>query len=118
MRREAMMDKTRHSAIGVWILALVLLAPTGTWAEELFDLNASEAHFQKGLQYYFQNHYPTAIPEFQEAVRINPDDARSYYFLGYSYYRLGEMEKAQEAFDQAYQLNPQYSPIPKGVAQN
>lgn len=113
-----MMGKTRYSAMAVWILAFVLLAPTGAWTEELFDLNASQAHFQSGLQYYFQSQYPAAIHEFQEALSINPDDARSYYFLGYAYYRLRELEKAQEAFDQAYQLNPQYSPIPKNVAQN
>ncbi len=118
MKREAMMGKTRYSAMAVWILAFVLLAPTGAWTEELFDLNASQTHFQNGLQYYFQSQYPAAIHEFQEALSINPDDARSYYFLGYAYYRLGELEKAQEAFDQAYQLNPQYSPIPKNVAQN
>jgi Tfp pilus assembly protein PilF len=117
MKREAMMDKTLRIAMAVWMLAMVLWA-TGTGAEELFDLNASQTHFQNGLQFYFQNQYPAAVHEFQEALSINPDDARSYYFLGYAFYRLGEMEKAREAFDQAYQLNPQYSPIPKGIAQN
>jgi tetratricopeptide (TPR) repeat protein len=96
----------------VWIMTLVLLVPTGLWAEELFDLNAAQTHFQKGLQHYFQKQYPDAIQEFQETISINPDDARSYYFLGYSYYQLREMEKAGEAFDQAYRLNPQYTPIP------
>lgn len=112
------MDKTRHSTMAVWLLAWVLLAPPSALAEELFDLNASQTHFQNGLQYYFQNQYPAAIQEFEEALGFNPDDARSYYFIGYAYYRLGEMEKAQEAFDQAYQLNPQYSPIPKSINQN
>jgi len=96
----------------IWIMTLALLVPIGLWAEELFDLNAAQAHFQQGLQYYFQKQYPDAIHEFEETVKINPDDARGYYFLGYSYYQLREMEKAQEAFDQAYQLNPQYTPIP------
>ena len=104
----------------VGIMILVLLVPTGLWAEELFDLNAAEAHFQKGLQYYFQKQYPAGIREFEETLRINPDDARGYYFLGYSYYQLREMGKAQEAFDEAYRLNPQYTPIPnsKTVTQN
>jgi Tfp pilus assembly protein PilF len=95
-----------------WIMTLILLAPTGSWAEELFDLNTAETHFQKGLQYYFQKQYPAAIQEFDETVVTNPDDARAYYFLGYSYYQLQEMEKAQQAFDQAYQLNSLYTPIP------
>ena len=104
----------------VWVMTLILLAATGSWAEELFDLNAAESHFQKGLQYYFQKQYPAAIQEFGETVEINPDDVRGYYFLGYSYYQLQKMEKAQEAFDQAYQLNSQYTPItnPKTVTPN
>jgi Flp pilus assembly protein TadD len=104
----------------VWVMTLVLLVPTGLGAEELFDLHAAEAHVQKGLQHYFQKQYVDAIREFQETLNINPDDVRSYYFLGYSYYQLREMEKAQQAFDQAYRLNPQYTPIPnlKTVNQN
>lgn len=101
----------------VWIMALVLLTPAGVWAEELFDLDASRTHFQKGLHHYFQTQYQDAVREFQETLRFNPDDARGYYFLGYSYYQLREMQKAQEAFEQAYQMNPQYSPIPKAMTQ-
>jgi tetratricopeptide (TPR) repeat protein len=108
----------KREAVIIWGLVLLLLVPAGVWSEELFDLNASKIHFQKGLHYYFQKQYPAAVREFQETLRINPDDARSCYFLGYSYYQLREMQKAQEAFEQAYQMNPQYSPIPKAVTQD
>lgn len=108
----------KRESILIWAVVLVLAAPLGVWAEELFDLNASKTHFQKGLQYYFQKQYPAAVDEFQETLRINPDDARGYYFLGYSYYELREMQKAREAFEQAFQADPRYSPIPKAVTQN
>lgn len=99
-------------------LAFVLMSPAGPWAQEdLFDQNTAETHFQKGLQYYFQRQYPEAIQEFEESLKVNPDDARSYYFLGYAYYELRDLDKAQEAFDLAYQANPQYTPIPKTTAQ-
>jgi tetratricopeptide (TPR) repeat protein len=101
-----------------WTLTLALMFPAGPWAQEnLFDRSAAETHFQKGLQYYFQGQYTDAIQEFDESLKVNPDDARSYYFLGYAYYQLRDLEKAQEAFDLAYQANPQYTPIPRATAQ-
>ncbi|MBI5043450.1 MAG: tetratricopeptide repeat protein [Nitrospirae bacterium] len=80
--------------------------------EELFDTKAAEEHFKKGLELYFQKEYSVAAKEFKEAANINPNSAKSYYFLGYSYYKLGMLKDAGEAFEQGYQLDPYYSPIP------
>ena len=37
-----------------------------------------------------------------------PDDAAAYYDRGYSYYRLGQHERAIEEYDKAILLNPDY----------
>ena len=65
----------------------------------------------KGLELYFQKEYSVAAKEFKETVNINPNAAKGYYFLGYSYYKLGMMKDANEAFDQGYQVDPYYSPM-------
>lgn len=93
-------------------ILLMLLAPSGAWAEELFDRAAAERYFQEGLKAHYQGRYQEAVRRFETAIQINPDDARPYYFLGYSYYRLRELGKAQDAFEQVYQVNPDYSPLP------
>lgn len=106
----------RNRLAGV-LLALLFALPSIGGAEGLFDQQASQEHFQKGLRHYFQQHYQPAATEFEEAIHINPDDARAYYFLGYSYYRLGQFQQARAAFEQAYEMDPQYSPIPKTTIQ-
>ena len=82
-------------------------------ADELFDTKAAEVYFQQGLKLYFKQQYESAIKEFEEAVKIDPENAKAYYFLGYSYYKLRNMPKAMETFEEAYHLNARYSPIPQ-----
>ncbi len=91
---------------------MLLLLPAGAWAETLFDEKAADTQFQNGLNFHYQGQYQQAIQHFEAATMINPDDPRPYYFLGYAYYQLRNMQKAQEAFEQAYQTNPDYSPQP------
>lgn len=99
------------AVLAVAVITLFLSIPASA-QEELFDTKAAEEHFKKGLELYFQKEYSVAAEEFKEAVNINPNAAKSYYFLGYSYYKLGMMKDANEAFDQGYQVDPYYSPIP------
>ena len=96
---------------GTGILCL-LLGGIAT-ADELFDTKAADAHFQEGLKLYFKQQYLDATKEFEEAINIDPENAKAYYFIGYSYYKLKHMPKAMETFDQAYHLDQKYSPIPR-----
>ncbi len=108
--------KSLLTALAAVIITLFLSASLPA-QEELFDTKAAEEHFKKGLELYFKKEYSVAAEEFKEAANINPNSAKSYYFLGYSYYKLGMMKDANEAFDQGYQLEPYYSPIPQTQAQ-
>src|SRR6185295_2334779 len=74
-------------------------------ADELFDTKAADAHFQEGLKLYFKQQYKDATKEFEEAIKIDPENAKAYYFIGYSYYKLKNMPKAMETFEQAYHLD-------------
>jgi tetratricopeptide (TPR) repeat protein len=96
--------------MGILILILGGLAV----ADDLFDTQAADAHFHEGLKLYFKQEYANAIKEFEEAVKIDPDNVKAYYFLGYSYYKLKNMPKAMETFEEAYHLDQRYSPIPQG----
>lgn len=96
---------------GTGILCLLLSSLSA--ADELFDTKAADAHFQQGLKLYFKQQYEGAIKEFEEAVKIDPENAKAYYFLGYTYYKLKDMPKAMETFEQAYLLDQRYSPIPR-----
>ncbi len=38
--------------------------------------------YAQGVAFYGQKQYQAAIPDFQEASRLNPSDAKPYYYLG------------------------------------
>jgi tetratricopeptide (TPR) repeat protein len=78
--------------------------------EELFDVQSADEHFNKGLNIYYAKDYTEAIQEFTEAIRINPQNAKAYYFIGYAYYKQGNFSKATEAFKMAYELKSGYRP--------
>jgi tetratricopeptide (TPR) repeat protein len=94
-----------------FFLLILLLGGPAVLAEELFDAQASNEHFERGLSLYFEKDYSKAIEEFNEAVRIDPENARAFYFLGYAYYKQKEFDKSREAFDTAYEMDSRYSPV-------
>ena len=59
---------------------------------------------------YFANqklgHYPDALAEVQEAVRLNPKLPGVYNSLGAAYSLMNQYEKAAEAFETAHSMDP------------
>lgn len=80
-------------------------------AEELFDVQAANDHFNRGLTFYFQKNYSEAIAEFETSIQIDPDNPKAYYFIGYAYYKDRDFSKASDAFRTAYELDSTYAPI-------
>jgi tetratricopeptide (TPR) repeat protein len=97
---------------GIYVALVCLLGTTLAFGEDLFDTKASDEHFKKGLTYYYQKNFLSAIEEFQEAITIDPDNAKAYYFLGYTHYKTGHFKEALEDFESAYQINTAYTPLP------
>ncbi len=101
--------------VSIFMMILGLLAVSPAFAEEgLFDEKGSDEVFNQGLPLYFQGNYTPAIQAFEEAIRINPENAKAYYFIVYSYYKSGQYKEASIAFQSAYDLNRKYSPLPQG----
>jgi tetratricopeptide (TPR) repeat protein len=98
----------RPFAIALMIVGLSSVQVFST--EELFDVQSADEYFNKGLNIYYMKDYTAAIQEFTEAIRINPQNAKAYYFIGYAYYKQGNFSKATEAFEMAYELKLDYSP--------
>jgi tetratricopeptide (TPR) repeat protein len=57
-----------------------------------------------------------AIEQFQEAVRLSPDFAQSYYALGVIYAEAGEHRQAIESFSAALKVDPAYDEARIGLA--
>jgi tetratricopeptide (TPR) repeat protein len=60
-----------------------------------------EPHFQLGLLYMKLQQWKGAREEFEQVLKLDPNNAATYYQLSRTYQRLGETAKAQEMAKQA-----------------
>jgi tetratricopeptide (TPR) repeat protein len=106
----------RGTISGVLLVLLVMVSlPVLAAEEELFDTKAAIELREKGRQLLNTRKYDAAIEALEESVDTAPD-AEAFYLLGYAYYMKGKAgdeeskEKAKENFEEAYTLNPNFSP--------
>lgn len=57
-----------------------------------------------------------ALNFFQQAVQFDPDAVDIYYYIGDLYYRQEQYSEAQDAYEQAIALNPDFGPAYLGLA--
>ena len=61
---------------------------------------ADIAYF-KGVKYYNRQDYQRALPNFEQAARLDPYNGKILYALGTNYYNLTEYSKAEEILKRA-----------------
>ncbi|HUI68492.1 MAG TPA: hypothetical protein VL087_09860 [Nitrospirota bacterium] len=84
-------------------------------ADELFDAKTAAEHMAKGIAHLKAKQYDAAIDELEKSASTYPE-AEAFYYLGYAYYMKGRKgdgesrKKAMENFEQAYELDPNFTP--------
>jgi len=63
-------------------------------------------HIDTGVEYAEQGQLDEAIAEYQEAIKLEPDNADAHRNLGTAYGEQGEWEEAAAAYEQAIELAP------------
>jgi Flp pilus assembly protein TadD len=63
-----------------------------------------------------QRQIDEAIRQFQEAIRLKPDDAESHNNLGTAFYQQGRTDEAIRQFEEALRLKPDYADARKNLA--
>jgi tetratricopeptide (TPR) repeat protein len=58
-------------------------------------------HLQNGYSKLKKREYQRAIPDFEEAIKLDGNEPNSYIGLGLAYYKINDVDKAIEAIDQA-----------------
>jgi superkiller protein 3 len=49
------------------------------------------------------------MEQYEQALRINPDDASAHYNLGNALQQIGQLPEAIEQYQQALQIKPDYA---------
>lgn len=79
---------------------------------------AAASHLDAGIAAFKKRRFAAARTEFEKAGEADPQSAAAAYYLGYTYYKMGEpsrrmdanKEKARELFAKAYTLDPAFRP--------
>jgi tetratricopeptide (TPR) repeat protein len=74
-----------------------------------------------GWAYYHKGIYPSAISQFQEALRLTekagfPDDAVIHYHLGLAYQKANQITQARQQFEKAVKLKPDNADAKKALS--
>jgi tetratricopeptide (TPR) repeat protein len=80
--------------------------------------SAVDPHISAGIAAFKKRRFSAARAEFEKAETANPESAAAAYYLGYTFYKLGEpsrrmnanKEKAKELFAKAFRLDPAFTP--------
>ncbi len=74
----------------------------------------ADPEYDAGLKDYYGRHYKSAVVRLKAYVEKKPDPA-AYYLIGYSLYKLRRFHEATEYFNQAYLIDPNFSPEKYGL---
>ncbi len=89
-----MKSRVSRATVTAAVLALLLAASVPARAE-----------WNKGLEAYKTQDWATAVKEFEEVTKTNPDYAGAYYMLGVSQRALGQLSPALASLRKAVELD-------------
>jgi predicted Zn-dependent protease len=72
------------------------------------DGTFAEAHLRLGNLYADQHNYAKSFPEYERAVKLNPNLPDAHYRLGQYYVHAGRKDLAQQEFDAYQRLRAEY----------
>jgi len=75
----------------------------------------ADEYVTRGQKYYYDMEWDSAITQFNEALKINPELATAHAGLGLCYYNFLEYDRSIEALLQASKYEPNYLYFMRGV---
>ena len=101
-------------AIAMFLLAAALaVGPAAAWAfssggSSSSSASASPSDFDTGKKAADSGDYQAAIASLSKAVNADPTNADAYNLLGFSYRKLGDVDKAFENYNAALAIKPDH----------
>ena len=78
---------------------------------EVSPLYRAQLHVDLGTGYYERGQMDVALDELNEALKLDPNNARAYNIMGLVYAMLRDEIKAEQSFQRALALAPQDSDV-------
>lgn len=100
-----LMDKTTHSAVCSKCI-------------HMFQKPEEEKYIEKGIALTAKGKFKEATNEFDNAIKINPQDANVWYMKASVLEKQGKFKEAIKAYDEAIKINPQDANVWYMKAQN
>jgi Tfp pilus assembly protein PilF len=99
--------------------ALQATEPSAVKSTDVASSSTSQDAIEAGLKAFKRRRFTQAEGEFRKAVEADPGSAAAHFYLGYTYYKMGEparrmndnKEKAKVEFARAFEIDPQFRPV-------
>ena len=88
------------------LVLLAVFTQAMVFAQSNADRELAKAHYQRGEYYRDRGNWDTAIAEYTEAIRLNPNIYNYYADRAFSYFYKGDYDHVIADFTQAIRLNP------------
>jgi tetratricopeptide (TPR) repeat protein len=95
------------SVLLVFSVAFNLLACAERWAE---------SHDNQGMALQLAGRTQEAIPQYEAALRLNPELAQAHYNLGFALEGVSRMQEAIPQYEEAVRLKPDYADAHNNLA--
>jgi Flp pilus assembly protein TadD len=73
--------------------------------------NTATKHYELGEADFKARRFKEAVEQFQEYLRLNPNDPAGHHSLAMAYCELGRFDLAVEPFVQALRLGPEFGEV-------
>ncbi len=80
-------------------------------AKQNEPLETAAKYIERGQTYLKTDEWEKAYLDFDEAIRLEPTNAKAFRFRGASHYKMGEAELAIKDYSQAIKLDPNNSDL-------
>ena len=100
--REENWKRCADNDLQVRIAGCTVLIQSGTEA----DAALARAYNNRGVAYSDLNDFDRAVPDFDQALKLNPSYALAFSSRGSAYYRKKDYDRAIKDYDQALRLKP------------
>ncbi|MBN2858070.1 MAG: tetratricopeptide repeat protein, partial [Candidatus Delongbacteria bacterium] len=76
-------------------------------AEEIAKLSTAEGHKLKGQFYSQEKNYEKAVIEYDEILKLEPENTHIYYLKGIAYQQAEKYNEALNSFESALKIDPE-----------